>query len=338
MKKAYRPVVLILFGMAALAGSSRASAQSGGAPPRPDHVVIVIEENHAYSEIIGNSSAPYINSLASQGALFTSSYAITHPSQPNYIALFSGSTQGCTDDNVPAAGTPWSAPNLGSELTGAGFTFGGYSEDMPSVGFTGPWNAGYARKHNPWVDFSNVPAASNMPLTSFPAPGAYDTLPTVSIVVPNVTDDMHDGSVSLGDTWLKNNLDAYIQWAKTHNSLFILTWDEDDGSPTNQIATLFVGPMVKPGTYSQTINHYSVLRTLEDMYGTGHAGAAATAAPITGVWDSAATPPPPTGGGGGSSGAGSDGGGGGHHCGALGLDAALLLGLSLLGFRCRRKI
>ena len=62
--------------------------------PRPDHVVIVIEENHSYSEIIGSSAAPYINSLAAQGALFTQSHATTHPSQPNYLHLFSGSNQG----------------------------------------------------------------------------------------------------------------------------------------------------------------------------------------------------------------------------------------------------
>jgi hypothetical protein len=295
-------------------------------------VVIVIEENKAYSTIIGSSSAPYINSLASQGALFTRSYAITHPSQPNYLAFFSGSTQGCTNDVVPPAGSPYSTPNLASELIAAGYTFGGYSEDQPSVGYTGGGSGGYARKHNPWVDFTNVPTSSNMPYTNFPAPGAYDTLPTVSIVVPNLVDDMHDAPVSTGDTWLKNNLDSYVQWAQTHNSLFILTWDEDDGSPTNQIATIFVGPMVKPGKYGESINHYSVLRALEDMYGLSHAGAASTANPITDVW-SASAPPPPPGDGGGSSGGGSGGGGG--KCGALGIDALFVAGFA--GWALRRR-
>ena len=67
--------------------------------PQPDHVVIVIEENHSYSEIIGSPNAPYINSLAAQGAVFTQSYAVTHPSQPNYLDLFSGFNQGVTDDS-----------------------------------------------------------------------------------------------------------------------------------------------------------------------------------------------------------------------------------------------
>src|SRR5205823_12110424 len=100
--------------------------------PMPDHVVVVIEENSAYNEIIGSSAAPYINSLAQQGALMTDSFAITHPSQPNYLDLFSGSNQNVTDDTVPPPGSPYSTPNLASELIGASLTFGGYSEDLPS--------------------------------------------------------------------------------------------------------------------------------------------------------------------------------------------------------------
>src|SRR5437879_5503658 len=146
--------------------------------PRPDHVVMVIEENHSYPQIIGNPAAPYINSLAQQGALFTASLGVDHPSQPNYLALFSGSTQGVTDNACPDRFT---APNLASELIAAGLTFGGYSEDMPSVGYTGCSSLAYRRKHNPWVDWQGVevPATVNMPYTSFPA--NFSTLPTVAM-------------------------------------------------------------------------------------------------------------------------------------------------------------
>src|SRR6476660_718004 len=178
--------------------------------PRPDHVVVVVEENHAYNSIIGSSSAPYINSLAGQGALFTQSYGVTHPSEPNYLALFSGSTQGLTDDSCPHT---YSTANLGQELTAAGLSFTGYSESMPSNGYTGCSSGSYYRKHNPWVNFTNVPASSNLTFASFPT--TYSSLPTVSFVIPNQLDDMHDGSVSTGDTWLKSHLDGYAQWAKT---------------------------------------------------------------------------------------------------------------------------
>ena len=105
-------------------------------------------------------------------------------------------------------------------------------------------------------------------------------------MIPNLCNDMHDCSVATGDAWLKRNLDGYAQWAKTHNSLFILTWDEDDFGASNQIVTVFAGPKVRPGDVSQNINHYNVLRTIEDMYGTAHAGNAASASDITGVWAS----------------------------------------------------
>jgi hypothetical protein len=247
--------------------------------PTPDHVVVVIEENQSYNEIIGNSSAPYINSLASQGAVFTNSFAITHPSQPNYLALFSGSTQGNTDDNPVG---PFPGPDLASSLAAVGRTFGGYSEDLPSTGSLVITSGNYARKHNPWSDFSDVPASENMPFTSFPT--NYASLPTVSIVVPNIINDMHDGTIAQGDSWLQTNIGAYATWAKTHNSLLIVTWDEDDSSQNNQIPTIFYGQQVKPGAYSEHINHYNVLRTIEDMYGLAHINNTATATPITDTW------------------------------------------------------
>jgi hypothetical protein len=263
--------------------------------PRPAHVVILIEENHEASQIIGNKAAPYINSLADQGALFTQSFAVSHPSQPNYLQIFSGSDQGCTSDSVPPAGAPFRTDNLGAELLAKGLTFGGYSLTQPGVGFLGGSSGNYVRKHNPWCDWqgagpNQVPPAVNMPFTSFPTD--YSALPTISFVIPDQHVDMHSGSIASGDTWLRNNLDAYIQWAKTHNSLFILTFDEDDFTDVNLITTLFVGPMVKQGRYSEHITHHNVLRTLEDMYGLGHAGAAATATPILDVWAGSPGPGP----------------------------------------------
>jgi hypothetical protein len=275
----WRMIVLPLFVTVACLS---AIAQLPTTPP--DHVVIVIEENHSFSEIIGSSSAPFINSLAQQGALFTHSFAIEHPSEPNYLDLFSGSNQGVTDDSCPHT---FSTENLSSELAAAGHTFTGFSEDLPSAGSTVCTSGAYARKHNPWVNFSNVAASANQPFTSFPTD--FTTLPTVSIVVPNLNDDMHDGTIAQGDTWLQQHMNAYIQFAQSHNSLLIVTWDEDDSSMSNQIPTIFLGPMVKQGQFTETINHFSVLRTVEDLYGLTHAGAAASATPITDVWQ-AATP------------------------------------------------
>jgi len=249
--------------------------------PRPNHVVIVIEENHSYSQAIGSAQTPYLNTLAKQGANFTASYGVTHPSEPNYLALFSGSTQGVRDDSCPHT---FSGKNLASELIARKLTFSGYSESMPSVGYKkcGANGGSYGRKHNPWVNFTNVPAKLNQPWTGFPSD--FSKLPTVSIVVPNMNNDMHDRPIKYGDAWLKKNLSSYVKWAKTHNSLLIVTWDEDDGRHRNRIPTLFVGPMIRAGNTKQKINHYNVLRTLEEMYSLPRLGKSAQAAPITGVW------------------------------------------------------
>jgi hypothetical protein len=259
--------------------------------------VVVIEENHSFSQIIGSADAPYINSLAQQGALMTASTGVEHPSQPNYLDLFSGSNQGTTGTDARPSNPPppFTTPNLGAELQAAARSFVGYSESLPSVGFDGDsftTVAGqnqYMRKHNPWANWVNspvganqLPASVNQPFTSFPTD--FSQLPTVGIVVPNEQNDMHDGTVAQGDTWLKNNLNGYAQWARSHNSLLVVTWDENDFSPGNQIPTILVGPMVQPGSYGQPINHFNVLRTLEDMYGLPAAGASATAAPITSIW------------------------------------------------------
>jgi hypothetical protein len=262
-------------GLAAPATAARAASSV----PHFDHIVVVIEENHSFDEIIGNSSAPYINNLASQGAEFTQSFAVTHPSEPNYLELFSGSTQGVTSDSCPHT---FSGPDLGGETLAAGKTFAGFSESMPSNGYTGCTSGAYARKHNPWSFFSDVPAADNRTFAGFPSD--YTTLPGLSFVVPNLLDDMHDGTVAQGDTWLQNNIDGYAQWAKTHNSLLVVTWDEDDSSGTNQIPTLMVGQGVTPGQYSENITHDNVLRTLEDSLGVAATNNAANATPITDVF------------------------------------------------------
>ncbi len=258
------------------------------AQKRPDHVVILLLENHSYLEIKDSIKAPYINSLLVDplGAAFTQSFALTHPSQPNYIMFFSGSNQGITNDNVPTT-LPFTAPNLGSSLLQKGFTFCGYAEDLPSVGYTGATSGSYARKHCPWINWqgtatNGIPSNLNQPFTAFPTD--FSKLPTLSFVIPNLLDDMHDGTVGAADTWIKNNLSKYVQWCKTNNSLFILTVDEDDKTDGNQIYSIILGQDIKGGTYAQPITHYNFLRTLEDLYGLPYAGASKDSAAIVGIW------------------------------------------------------
>jgi len=247
--------------------------------PRPAHVIVIVEENKSPWQIVGSSQAPYINALIARGALFTDSHGVAHPSLPNYFALFAGLTNSNNDD-CPATGIPTDAPNLRSELNGAHLSFAGYSEGLPSTGFTGCWAGKYGRKHVPWVHFSNVPPSESRPLRELPS---FDKLPTVSFIIPDVDDDMHEGSIADGDAWLKLHVSSLVAWAAQHDTLIVLTWDEGYDLH-NSIPTLFLGPMVNPGRYSEPIDHYRVLRTLEDLYGLPHAGRSGAAAPITDCW------------------------------------------------------
>jgi phospholipase C len=260
-------------------GAQHASRPRPAAVPAFSHVVVVIEENHAFNEVIGNANAPYITSLARAGATMTQSFALTHPSQPNYLALFSGSTQGVTSDSCPHT---FSAENLGHQLLAAGIGFAAYSDTMPSDGFTGCTSGRYARKHNPWTDFDNVPASVNLRFSRFPTD--FSTLPKLSFVIPDLCDDMHDCGVSTGDSWLRTHLGAYATWAAANNSLLLVTFDEDDSSASNQIPTLFSGAHVKPGSYAERITHYTVLRTLETIAGVGCVANSCSASAIADIW------------------------------------------------------
>ena len=309
-------------------------------PPAYDHVVVVIEENHSFGDIIGSSAAPNINALAASGANIvnastdpqgntTGSHAVRHPSQPNYLELYSGSNQGTIEDGHPgtppevfSSPPPFTTPNLGAALRNAGFSFATYSQTLPSVGFDGDSSGAYQRKHNPVTNWMNdvnptanqYPSSLNQPFTAFQqianSPGGFANLPTVSFVVPDQDFDMHDGTIQDADTWLKQNIiDTYLPWAMTHNSLLIVTWDEDgDNTATNQIATIFAGAKVKPGNYTETnlnannphigsptdpgiqtptgtaMNHYNVLSTIEDIYGLAHIGGSLNRRPLADIF------------------------------------------------------
>ncbi|MET9609708.1 alkaline phosphatase family protein [Streptomyces sp. NPDC006512] len=270
------------------------AAGAAAALPGYDHVVVVVYENKQYGEIIGSANAPYVNQLANGGASLTGMKALTHPSQPNYFNLFSGGTQGITGDGCYTPQS-MSVPNLGQELIAAGKTFASYNEDLPGEGSTACTNGQYAQKHNPWFAFKNVPLTTGKTWAQFPRTD-FNALPHLSFVVPNQCNDMHSCPVSTGDTWTRNNLDAYAQWAKANNSLLVLTWDEDNYLGSNQIATVFYGAHVKQGRYSGAYNHFNLLRTFEDLFGTGHAGNAASAQPITEVFGTGGEEPPPGGG------------------------------------------
>lgn len=257
------------------AHSASIGSSAAASAPRPAHVVVVVEENHSANQILGSAQAPYLNSLARAGLDLTDMHAITHPSEPNYLALFSGSTHRVSSDACPLR---LRGRTLAGELRAAGLSFRGYAESLPSAGFAGCSAGEYARKHAPWTDFGALPRSLGQPFSAFPAD--FARLPTVSFVVPNLMHDMHDGTVRQGDTWLRTHLGAYVHWAKRHDSVLIVTWDENDGAAGNRIASILVGAGIPARHDGQHLTHYSLLRSIEDVYGLPAIGAARHATPI----------------------------------------------------------
>ncbi|HEY0374900.1 MAG TPA: alkaline phosphatase family protein [Amnibacterium sp.] len=291
-------VVTLGIAVAALAGCatgpstptpspSTTHAQAGPTPqpaattsrtvPHFDHVVVVVEENHGPAAAM---QMPYLAQLRAAGTTFTDSHGVAHPSEPNYLALWSGSTHGVTSDACPI--DLGNAPSLGSQLLSTGSTVASYSQGLPGAGSAACVDGAYARKHNPLADFAaTAGSAHNLPFSAFPHD--FAALPAVSLVVPDLDHDAHDGSVATADDWLRTELGAYAAWAPTHDSLLIVTFDEEDGGKAaNRILTVFSGAHVRSGTSAQRIDHYRVLHTIEASFDLPLLGR--PAAPITDVW------------------------------------------------------
>ena len=239
-------------------------------------MIWVVFENHSYSQIIGASSAPYFNQLASQCGLATNFHAETHPSLPNYIAMTSGSTQGITDDNGPGS-HPLNVPSIFSQLPGGRSR--SLEESMPSNCLRS--NSGrYAVRHNPEAYYTNLGsdcANFNVPLL----PAALNLSADFTFITPDLCSDMHDCSIATGDAWLAtlmSTIFASPEYQSGSTAVFI-TFDEDNGSEGNRVATLVVSPHTPAGARSATaFNHYAMLRTTEELLGiTTYLGGAASA-------------------------------------------------------------
>ena len=265
-------LIVSLVVLLANAGSGIVPAGAQGTVPAFDHIFVIIEENHAFSDIIGSTQAPYINGLAGQNGLATQYSAISHPSLPNYLALTGGDTFGITTD-CPVSTCPVNAPNIADRIEAAGKTWKGYMDAMPSACSVSP-SSTYSPRHNPFVYFNDIrndaQRCSNhvVPYPNLAADlASTSTTPNFVWITPDLCNDMHDCAISVGDMWLANNLPAIFSspaWT-TQRSLLLLTWDE--GGTTNQVATVVIGPSVIPGYQSPAVySHYSLLKTVESAW------------------------------------------------------------------------
>ena len=289
-------LLLLLCALAALqlacggvSSSSKPQTPVPAGQPTFGHVIVVVEENHSYSEVMGNSSMPYFNSLASQYGVAAQYFANAHPSLPNYLMLTTGLME-TADDNFSGA---ISDDNVVRELVKAGKTWKSYAESLPSPAYVGGDSGLYLQHHNPFVYLSDVQsntaqAANVVPFTQFSSDLANHTLPQYSFVVPNIMNDAHTGTLAQADAWLQGNIAPLIASPDFQASgLLIITFDEGSQSDMDhgggQVATLIISAAAKKNFQSQTLyQHQSVLRLI--LAGSGvdaFPGAAATAPDMT---------------------------------------------------------
>jgi phosphatidylinositol-3-phosphatase len=265
--------------------------------PRSNHVVVLLEENHSYSSVIGSASMPYLNGLAAQNGLATQYFANTHPSIGNYFML----TTGQIVTNNDALNSTVTVDNLVRHLLTAGKTWKSYAESLPSVGYTGSDVYPYARHHNPLSYFSDVANSSVqklnlVPFSHFAGDLANHQLPNSSFIIPNMNHDGHDcptgptgctdaQKLATADSWLKTNIAPLLSNpAFQQDGILIIVFDESVDTDTahggGHIAAIVIGPGVKKGAKSAALyQHQNVLRTVLDGLGIStYPGAAATAA------------------------------------------------------------
>jgi phosphatidylinositol-3-phosphatase len=292
-----------------VAASSPAAAASGPcgtvtAAPAYQHVIWIFMENHSYSDIIGAAAqAPYLNSLAAECGVATDYHNTTHPSLPNYLAATSG---------LPQASLPVTSyldcdvsivcDTSAASIFGQGETWRSYEESMPSNCYKSD-SGEYAVRHNPAVYYTKLSgcASSDVPYTQLATDLADNALPAFSFITPNLIDDMHDGTIAQGDSWLSSNLPAILnskEYRAGTTAVFI-TWDEgsggydiedcDDTTTTDNschVPAIVISPSTPAGTKSGTFfDHYSLLATAEQLLGLPKLGSASSATTMTAAFN-----------------------------------------------------
>jgi phosphatidylinositol-3-phosphatase len=240
-------------------------------------VVVIVMENEGCGDVIGNRNAPFLTKLARRYALATSFFAVSHPSLPNYLALTSGATFETTD----CTGCSVQATNLVDQFERAGISWKAYMEGLPQPCFTGAAAGRYAKKHDPFVYYTDVvgnPARCSriVPLTELLPDLEHGRLPAFAWITPNLCHDMHDCGVATGDRFLAGLVPGLVRALGPRGVLFV-TWDEGETDSKGgccakaaggRVATIVAGPLARRGVeVAVPYDHYSLLRTIEDAWG-----------------------------------------------------------------------
>ena len=264
------------------------------------HIIWVWFENRE-STAITAATAPYFTSFAAANVNLTNFYGVSHPSQPNYLDAFSGSNQGVTNDSYCTF--PASTDNLAKQLAAAGKSWRVYAQNFPEGCFDGATSTGgvdgpglpgqYVRKHNPAISFESV-RLDAIQCANVQRLANFDPTVNFAMVVPNMTNDMHDGTTAQGDAFLQAFVPLVTASPDWDHTLLIVTFDEGttNANGGGHVYTAAAATWLAHANVATTYNHFSVLRTIEEVYGLPFLGSAATATTMTELLPPTSTPTP----------------------------------------------
>lgn len=249
------------------------------------HVVVIVLENTSAKQALAQ---PFLHQLTTQGAYLANYHAVTHPSQPNYIALIAGDTLGVNSNDAVSL----KQKQIGDLLQAKHFTWKNYAEGYPGQCFLGGIHEAYYRKHVPFLSFYAVQQQANVCANVVPAETFFtdlraNQLPTFALYTPDINNDGHDTGVAFADKYVAERFGAILSNpVYLRDTLFIITFDEDDSRGDNRVYTVLLGASVKPASQSsQYYTHYSLLKTIEQLFNLGDLGRYDhTSRPIEGIW------------------------------------------------------
>lgn len=292
----WRIHVLTLFAITALLVVALAGCGGGSAAREPSHtvtpqlkvsrIVVIVMENREYNQIVGRPGAPYINALARHSAVAANYHAVSHPSLPNYLALTGGSTFGYDGNDCLTCSV--SSRNLIDQLDLARISWKAYMEDLPYPCSFARSVGGYVRRHDPFQYYRDIAHNRSRCRNIVPASRLYrdlasHSLPSFVWLSPSLCHDMHSCGTNAGDRYLRSMIPRLLGDLGP-SGILVLTWDEGETNSGccsvakgGHILTLIAGPGARAGTRSVVpYSHYSLLRTIEDLWGLPRLGYAAS--------------------------------------------------------------
>lgn len=266
----------------------RAIPGTGGRPAA--HVFLVIEENHSFSTVYHNQM-PWLSAAGDKYGIATNYFSDEQGSLLDYLWLSSGSGElnfGCSGNGCKQTIT---GDNIFRQLISAGISWKLYADSLPKAGFMGAGSGNYVKRHDPaawYSDVVNHPQQQQniVPVNQLQIDLAKDTLPTYSIIVPDLAHDAHNGTPKAADAWLKQNIGPLLSsrhFQAGSNSVLFVTFDNADRDTQGQVLTVVAGEHVIPGVKVDTpFRHENTLRTILELLGINdYPGASASAAPMS---------------------------------------------------------